>query len=690
MRLAIDIGGTFTDIVLEDKTKLLTKKVLTSTSQPEVAVIEGVEELLQENKIKSSDIKMIIHGTTLATNAVIERKGAKTCFITTEGFRDVLDIGYESRFDQYDILIEKTMSLVPRKHRYVIEERTDINGSIIKPINAKKFQSLVDTIKKEKFESIGIGFLHSYANSKNENDLKEFLLKHLPDVEVSISSDVCPEIREYERFTTTVVNSYIKPLMSRYLKKLESELKQKGFNCPLLLMTSGGTLTNVTSACNNPVRLVESGPAGGAILATSIAEDLKLDKVISFDMGGTTAKITIIENQKAIKAREFEVDRKARFKKGSGFPLRIPVIEMVEIGAGGGSIARVNKLDQIITGPDSAGSNPGPACYSNGGDNPTITDADLVIGKIDPDKFAEGKINLSKEFAKNAITKNISEKLNMKTEIAALAISEIVDETMSNAARVHTVEQGHETSNRTLIGFGGAAPLHISRVAEKLRVKKIIIPTNASVGSAVGFLRAPVGYEVVKSLRMLLNKFNYEKVNNLLNSMRSEAQKIIQNNSEKTEFIEERFAFMRYAGQGHEIKVPIDNKVLSNEDAKTIKNSFEANYEKLYSRTLPNADIEILTWSLSLSIMGKNITEYLELDSYKKIKENSLIDYYDYQSGEQIKVPNYERKKLNPGDLIEGQCVITEAQTTIVVSNNFNTKVLSNDFLQMEYIENDK
>ena len=689
MRLAIDIGGTFTDIVLEDNSNLFTKKVLTSTAQPEVAVIEGVVELLQENKIKSSDIKMIIHGTTLATNAVIERKGAKTCFITTEGFRDVLDIGYESRFDQYDILIEKTMSLVPRKHRYVIEERTDINGSIIKPINAKKFQSLVDTIKKEKFESIGIGFLHSYANSKNENDLKEFLLKHLPDVEVSISSDVCPEIREYERFTTTVVNSYIKPLMSRYLKKLDSELKLKGFNCPLLLMTSGGTLTNVTSACNNPVRLVESGPAGGAILATSIAEDLKLDKVISFDMGGTTAKITIIENQKAIKAREFEVDRKARFKKGSGLPLRIPVIEMVEIGAGGGSIARVNKLDQIITGPDSAGSNPGPACYSNGGNNPTITDADLVIGKIDPNKFAEGKINLSKEFANNAITKNISKKLNMKTETAALAISEIVDETMSNAARVHTVEQGHETSNRTLIGFGGAAPLHISRVAEKLKVKKIIIPTNASVGSAVGFLRAPVGYEVVKSLRMLLNKFNYEKVNNLLASMRNEAQKIIQNNSEKTEFIEERYAFMRYAGQGHEIKVPIDNEISSNEDAKKIKSSFEANYEKLYSRTLPNADIEILTWSLSLSIVGENSNQYLELDTYKTIKENSYIDFCDYQSGDKIKIPNYDRTELNPGDLIEGQCVITEAQTTIVVSNNFNTKVLSNNFLQMEYTGNE-
>tara|TARA_Y100001968_G_C19255517_1_gene666602 strand:- start:153 stop:986 length:834 start_codon:yes stop_codon:yes gene_type:complete len=277
----------------------------------------------------------------------------------------------------------------------------------------------------------------------------------------------------------------------------------------------------------------------------------------------------------------------------------------------------------------------------------------------------------------------------MKTETAALAISEIVDETMSNAARVHTVEQGHETSNRTLIGFGGAAPLHISRVAEKLRVKKIIIPTNASVGSAVGFLRAPVGYEVVKSLRMLLNKFNFEKINNLLTSMRNEAQKIIQNNSEKIEFIEERFAFMRYAGQGHEIKVPIDNEVLSNEDTKKIKNSFEASYEKLYSRILPNADIEILTWSLSLSIMAEHSTEYLELDTYKKIKENYLIDFCDYESGEKIKIPNYERTKLNPGDLIQGQCVITEAQTTIVVSNNFNTKVLSNNYLQMEYIDNE-
>ena len=685
MRLAIDIGGTFTDLVLETGNDLLTKKVLTSISQPELAVIEGVSELLEENNIKASDIKMIIHGTTLATNAVIERKGAKTCFITTSGFRDVLDIGYESRFDQYDIFIDKTMSLVPRKHRYVIDERTDVNGLIITSIDKDQFCNLITKIKNENFESIAVGFLHSYANPENEKFLKAFLTKELPDVEVSISSDVCPEIREYERFTTTVVNAYIKPLMSNYLKKLDQKLLNSGFNCPLLLMTSGGTLTNISSACNNPVRLVESGPAGGAILATSIAEDMNLNKVISFDMGGTTAKITIIENKKAIKAREFEVDRKARFKKGSGYPLRIPVIEMVEIGAGGGSIARVNKLEQIITGPDSAGSFPGPACYSNGGSMPTITDADLVIGKINPDNFAGGKIKLSKQLADKAITENIVKFVNIDTNIAALAISEIVDETMSNAARVHTVEQGHETSNRTLIAFGGAAPLHIARVAEKLRVSNVIIPTNASVGSAVGFLKAPVGYEVVKSLRMLLNRFETDKVNDLLEKMKNEAQSIIQSETGSMKFVEERFAFMRYAGQGHEIKVQVDNNLLTQSDISKIKTSFEKKYEKLYSRILPNADIEILTWSLSLSIKNEKFNSFQEINSYKKINEQSLVDIVDYDSSKKIKVPYFERDSLKPGDIIKGHCIISEEQTTIVVSNKFNTKVLSNNFLQMEY-----
>jgi len=686
MRLAIDIGGTFTDIVLESNEFLYTKKVLTSAEKPEKAVIEGTLELLNENKIHPSEINMIIHGTTLATNAIIERNGAHSCFITTSGFRDVLDIGYESRFDQYDLLIEKTLSLIPRKHRFVVEERTDVNGKILKPLNVENLEDLFTRIKKENFESIGIGFLHSYANSNNEKLLKEILTKKFPDIKISISSEVCPEIREYERFTTTVINSYIKPLMSTYIENLRKNLIEEGFKASLLLMTSGGTLTNVDSACEFPVRLVESGPAGGAILATIIAEELNLNKVISFDMGGTTAKITIIEDKKAIKAREFEVDRKSRFKKGSGFPVRIPVIEMVEIGAGGGSIARVNKIDQITTGPDSAGSSPGPACYANGGEDATITDADVVIGKINTENFAAGKIKLSKDLALNAISKNVGKFLKIDNNIAALAISEIVDETMSNAARVHTVEQGHETSDRTLIAFGGAAPLHIARVAEKLKVKKVIIPTNASVGSAVGFLKAPLGYEIVKSLRMLLKEFLVDEVNLLLQNMRKESEEVIGKNNTSINFIEERFVYMRYAGQGHEIKVPIDNVLFKTKDTSKIKETFEHEYKKLYTRILPNADIEILTWSLSLYIKNNYKNSNKKINDFFDIKSKKLTNILNYESGKPSEIPIFERKELVPGNKINGECIISEDQTTLIVSKDFSTKVLGNNFLQMDWI----
>ena len=686
MRLAIDIGGTFTDIVLESNEFLYTKKVLTSAEKPEKAVIEGTLELLNENKVHPSEINMIIHGTTLATNAIIERNGAHSCFITTSGFRDVLDIGYESRFDQYDLLIEKTLSLIPRKHRFVVEERTDVNGKILKPLNVENLEDLFTKIKKENFESIGIGFLHSYVNGNNEKLLKEILTKKFPDIKISISSEVCPEIREYERFTTTVINSYIKPLMSTYIENLRKNLIEEGFKASLLLMTSGGTLTNVDSACEFPVRLVESGPAGGAILATIIAEELNLNKVISFDMGGTTAKITIIEDKKAIKAREFEVDRKSRFKKGSGFPVRIPVIEMVEIGAGGGSIARVNKIDQITTGPDSAGSSPGPACYANGGEDATITDADVVIGKINTENFAAGKIKLSKDLALNAISKNVGKFLKIDNNIAALAISEIVDETMSNAARVHTVEQGHETSDRTLIAFGGAAPLHIARVAEKLKVKKVIIPTNASVGSAVGFLKAPLGYEIVKSLRMLLKEFLVDEVNLLLENMRKESEEVIGKNNTSINFIEERFVYMRYAGQGHEIKVPIDNVLFKTKDTSKIKETFEHEYKKLYTRILPNADIEILTWSLSLYIKNNYKNSNKKINDFFDIKSKKLTNILNYESGKPSEIPIFERKELVPGNKINGQCIISEDQTTLIVSKDFSTKVLGNNFLQMDWI----
>ena len=687
MRLSVDIGGTFTDIVLENGNALLSKKMLTTTSNPEVAVIKGIEELLNENNISSSRIEIIFHGTTLATNSIIERKGAHTCFITTEGFKDVLDIGYESRFDQYDLLIEKTLSVIPRKNRFVVNERINVDGKVISQIDTDRLKLIADQIDLLNFESIAIGFLHSYVNSKHETIARDFFKKRFPNKLISISSEVCPEIREYERFSTTVINAYIKPLMSKYLQILETLLIEKGFKCPLLLMTSGGSLTNIKNACDFPVRLVESGPAGGAILAASIAEELDLNKVISFDMGGTTAKITMIEDKIPDKAREFEVDRKARFKKGSGFPLRIPVIEMVEIGAGGGSIAKINKLDQVVIGPGSAGSMPGPSCYGLGGKEATITDADLLIGKINPKYFAGGRIKLLFEESKNAISNNIGSILQIKTELAALAISEMVDETMANAARVHAVEKGHETSGRVLIGFGGAAPLHIARVAEKLKVKKIIIPTNAGVGSAVGFLKAPLGYEVVKSLRSLLQNLDFNNVNLLLNDMRLESQYIIGNKSKDISFKEERFAFMRYAGQGHEIKVSIENKLLKENDIDKIQNSFENEYKKLYGRILPNADIEILTWSLYLSLFSKNNEKSLikNIKFKKQVQSKISTKILNIISGEYESVPVFLRNDLNVGDEIIGPSVIVEDQTTTIATDNFNTHILANGYLQMDW-----
>ena len=687
MRLAIDIGGTFTDLVLEKNKILYTKKVLTSVEKPEIAVIEGVLELLYENNVEPSQIDMIIHGTTLATNAVIERKGAHSCFITTSGFRDVLDIGYESRFDQYDLLLEKTLSIVPRKYRYVVEERTDVDGKILKPLNINNLDTLFNKISKEKFESIGIGFLHSYANPKNEIILRELLSKKFPDIKISISSEVCPEIREYERFTTTVINSYIKPLISRYLDNLKKSLVNKGFNCSFLLMTSGGSLTNVENASDYPIRLVESGPAGGVILATSIAKELDLKQVISFDMGGTTAKITLIENKSPNKAREFEVDRKSRFKKGSGLPIRIPVIEMVEIGAGGGSIARVNKLDQITIGPDSAGADPGPACYGLGGQEPTITDADLIIGKINPDNFASGKIKLFRKKSELAIREKISKPLKLNLEMSALGITEMVDETMANAARVHAVEQGQDTENKTLIAFGGAAPLHVSRIAEKLKVRKIIIPTNASVGSAVGFLLAPVGYEVIKSMRFFLRDFKPKIVNDLLSKMNSEAEKVINIKNTSKNFNLERFVYMRYFGQGHEIKVKIDNRNFNLKDTNYLKKNFEIEYKKLYGRILPHAEIEVLTWAVSLINKIKKEKKIKSIKSKIYKGKSQVTKILNVKKSKFVNTKTFSRKDLLPGNIIRGACVLVEEQTTIIVSDNFQTKVLSNNYLEIEMIK---
>ncbi|MEE3183392.1 MAG: hydantoinase/oxoprolinase family protein, partial [Pseudomonadota bacterium] len=526
-RLAIDIGGTFTDVVLQRETERFTTKVLTTHVDPSDGALAAVATVLDDSSIKSSSIELVVHGTTLATNALIQRRGAKTALLTTAGHRDVIEMAFENRFDQYDLNIDRARPLVPRALRLPIAERIDAAGEVVTALDAASVDAALDILETAQIESVAIGFLHSYANPKHEELVAARLHERLMDVAVSRSSAVCPEIREYERFSTTCANAYVLPLMSRYLVQLESQLVGLGISCPMLMMTSGGGLTTFETAARFPIRLVESGPAGGAILAAQIAAELNLDKVLSFDMGGTTAKICLIDSAVPQFSRAFEVDRRYRFKKGSGLPVRIPVIEMVEIGAGGGSIASVDNLSRVRVGPESTGSEPGPACYGKDGREATVTDADVVMGRIDEERFASGNITLDVDAAARAVKEAVGDVLDFDLHHAAFAISEIVDENMATAARSHASEWGKALAGRTLIAFGGAAPIHAARLASKLGIERVLIPADASVGSAIGFLIAPVSYEVVRSRYLTLSAFDGELIQAVIAEMREEATAIV-------------------------------------------------------------------------------------------------------------------------------------------------------------------
>jgi N-methylhydantoinase A len=684
-RLAIDIGGTFTDVVLEQDGELNTSKVLTTPAAPEDGVLNGIEEVLAKAGTAPGDIGMLLHGTTLATNAIIERKGANVALITTDGFRDVLEIGYESRFNQYDIFIDKPMPLVPRHRRFTVPERVDVHGRILLDLDEDAVKALLPELDRAGVESIAIGFFHGYANPAHEQLAREIIEAARPDLSITLSSEVCPEIREFERLTTATANAYVRPLIARYLNNLETRLSKIGIVSPVLLMTSGGGLTTLETAARFPIRLVESGPAGGAILATGIAADLDLTKAISFDMGGTTAKICLIDDFAAQRAREFEVDRQARFRKGSGLPLRIPVIEMVEVGAGGGSIARVDALNQITIGPDSAGADPGPAAYGRGGEQPTITDADIHLGRIDPGRFAGGQVPLSPDRAEAVLSADIGKKLDLSSQMAAYGVTEMVDETMANAARVHAVEQGKEASDYTLIAFGGAAPLHAGRLAEKLSVERIIVPTHAGVGSAVGFLRAPVAYEVVRSRNMRLRQYDPEFINAIFHEMYDEAKAVVEAGAPGSAVSEHRLAYMRYLGQGHEIAVKLPARPLTDDDADLVQASFDATYERFYQRTLPNAEVEVLTWALTLTTASApSETTSIEPAGSRDAQVAGSRAIFDPASGQIRDVPLHWRPDLVPGDAITGPAVIAENETSTFVPKNFDARIAANGFIIVE------
>jgi N-methylhydantoinase A len=675
IRLGIDIGGTFTDVALEVGKRRYTAKGLTTPRAPEQAVLAIARAIIAEAGIAPGDVDLIIHGTTLATNALIERKGARTALLTTEGFRDVVEIRHENRFEQYDVNIDLPPPLVPRRLRLPVRERIDAQGEVLVPLDRASLASAIDALAAQNVEAVAVGFLHSFTNPDHERRTGEAIAKRLPNLPVTLSSDVSPEMREYERFSTACANAYLQPLMGSYIKRLESELAQAGFRCPMLLMTSGGGITTTETAIRFPVRLVESGPAGGAIFAARIARQHGLDQVVSFDMGGTTAKICFIDEARPQTARAFEVARIYRFVKGSGLPLRIPVIEMVEIGAGGGSIASVDALRRIAVGPQSAGSEPGPVCYGRGGSEPTVTDADVALGRIDPANFSGGKMTLDAGAAGRAIAERVGKPLDLAVEHAALGISEMVDENMANAARVHAIESGKDLRPRTLIAFGGAAPLHAARVAQKLGIGRVLIPAHAGVGSAVGLLRAPVAYEIVRGQLMRLSSLDARAVNRLLAQMRAEAEAIVRRGAGDAALSERRSAFMRYRGQGHEIAVELPVRDFSAADRTAITALFEEAYSRLYSRSIPGVDIEILSWVVSVSAPAEGELAVAAETRPDEPKPHARRRVFDPDAGEFLDVPIYRRENLAPGAHIKGPAVIAENDTSTVVSPLFDATI---------------
>ncbi|MEP7172399.1 MAG: hydantoinase/oxoprolinase family protein [Aestuariivirga sp.] len=685
IKLAADIGGTFTDIVLEAGTKRWSGKVLTTTQAPELGVIEGIGLVLEQSGIKPADIGVFIHGTTLATNALIERKGAKTAFITTKGFRDILEQGYEKRFDHYDLMIDRSVPLVPRTLRFTVEERLSADGDVLLPLDESALEGLTQQLREENVKAVAIGFLHAYAHDGHERRVREILSSSLPkDVTICISSEVAPEIREFERFSTVVANAYVRPLMAGYLHRLRDQLRGMKMDCPLFLMMSGGGLTTLETAARFPIRLVESGPAGGAILASEIAAECALPEVVSFDMGGTTAKICLLTNGEPERARKFEIARAYRDMKGSGIPVRIPVIEMVEIGAGGGSIARVDKLNRITVGPDSAGSTPGPVCYGRGGTEPAVTDANLALGKIDPAYFAGGKIKLDEAGAKAALQKAIGTPLGLKDFWPAAGVTEIVEENMANAARVHAIERGRDIAACTMIAFGGGAPLHACRLAEKVGVKTIIVPMGAGVGSAIGFLRAPIAYEVTRSAAVSLDAFNAKTVNTLLQHMTKDARAVVEPALGKTKATVQVIADCRYVGQGHEIRVTVPVKTLNDADGKKLKAAFEAQYEQVYGLRIPNQEAEAITWSVTVSSIAKKPKRAAKTSAKSTPKPRSKRLIYDPALGKQVMVPVYWRFDMKPGATFKGPAIIAEDETSTIVGANFRAKINSLGYIILE------
>ncbi len=672
LRIGVDIGGTFTDLVVFDDAigGFAVGKTLTTPRDPSQAVETLVLETLERERIPANGVQQLIHGTTLVTNAIIERTGSRTALLATEGFRDAIEIRRENRYELYDLMLEMPQPLVPRYLRFGIPQRTLADGTTLQELDTAFVEQLTRELAANGIEAIAIAFLNSFTNPSAEREARAIVQRVAPGMRVSLSSEVVPEIREFERTSTTITNVYVQDRVENYLRELQARLARIGFKGSLFLIISSGGIVTVDTAMRFPVRLLESGPAGGALAAASYGVACGYDDLLSFDMGGTTAKFCIIDRGQPLLAHEFEVDRRYRLKKGSGLPIKLPVIEMIEIGAGGGSIARLDPMGLLKVGPDSAGAEPGPVCYGLGGSEPTVTDADLVLGYLDPDYFLGGQLRIDLAAARRTIKERIGDPLGLSIEEAAWGIHQIVNESMANAARIHTLERGKDPHRFPVFAFGGAGPVHGFRIAKALGSSTMIAPFGAGVMSAVGFLTAPLAFDFVRSWPGHIDQLDWQEVNALLSEMEKEGQALLEQSGVSPKNIRHRrVADIRYVGQGHEIQVPLPGGQLGGDSASTIIHSFEEAYHRLYERLSQSVPVEIINWRITSSGPAPQVRLQAGRDE-RTIVQTALKgsrQAYFPELGGYHDTPVYNRYSLLPGSSFSGPAIVEERESTVII-----------------------
>ncbi|HIC84779.1 MAG TPA: hydantoinase/oxoprolinase family protein [Desulfobacterales bacterium] len=690
-RLGCDIGGTFTDFVLlNDETgQIIINKCLTTPVDPSNAVEAGIRQLEERIGRFVPELDEVIHGTTLVINSIIERKGAKTGLITTKGFRDVLELGREIRYAPYDIFAEFPKPLVDRRYRVEVDERIRSDGTILKPLDPDEARRVVRQLLDMGVESIAVCLINSFENPAHEFLLKEIILEEAPDISVSISYEVLPQIREYERTSTTVTNAYVKPLTGKYLSRLSGRLSSIGFRGKLFIMLSSGGITSVDTASEFPVRIIESGPTAAVISGQYFGKLFNIQEIFCFDMGGTTAKSCLIQGGVAAVVPTFEVGRVQRFMKGSGLTIQVPVVDLMEIGAGGGSIAKISRMGTLQVGPESSGADPGPICYARGGSEPCVTDADLLLGYLDENYFLGGEMKLDKNAAQKGIEEKIAKPLGVPFIQALWGIHDLINETMAGAAKTHIAEKGGNPRVVTVIAFGGAGPVHAYGLTKKLGAPRFIVPPNAGVGSALGFFTAPRAFDLVRSHKVALADADFSEIEKIFKEMEMEGARTLEQAGSVQEIRFERSLDMRFVGQGSETNVSIGSRPFTDYSKDEIRQLFDAIYKKLYGRTYPDSPIEFINFKVRallpvrLLTLPKLSNKYQDLSS--AIKGTRMA--YSGIAKDFIPFTVYDRYKLFADAQFNGPAIIEERESTVVVGEDASVRVDDYGFLWVEIKE---